>query len=94
MTPNDIINRPAPASPVCVDCNAPATVVDRPMPLCDRCAKIILCPDLKLIRCLGCGMDYDSDSFDRCPNADCRYNDFDPDDPDLYDFDGPEPEDE
>lgn len=99
MTPADILNRPMPKSPTCVDCNSPATVVDRPMPLCDLHARILLCPDVKLELCLACLMSYDSDAFDRCPNQDCAINAYEDEmdranDPEYYDFDGPEPEDD
>lgn len=102
MTPDQIINgKPKSAHIVCVDCNEPATVVDRPMPLCARCANIVLCPDKQTAICGVCNMAYDLNEWDFCPNDDCILNhaeqdeyerelpdpsDFiDPDDRDYYD---------
>lgn len=76
MKPSDIIDRQPSAVPLCVDCNQPATMVDRPMPLCDRCARIILGPTemLNLVTCGACKYAYNANEWDRCPNDDCTLN--------------------
>ena len=90
MTPADILSR-IPSGLRCVDCFEEAVVFDRPMPLCAMHARILLCPDKMLVTCGVCGMSYDMNEWDFCPNDDCILNHAEQDEyertlPDPSDF--------
>jgi len=92
VTPNDILSV-RPNGLVCSDCNAPSPeVTDTPMPQCARCYAVTHTQAaLNWQTCTECSYSYNGDEWDACPNDDCIVNLAN--DPEAYDFDGPEPDD-
>lgn len=76
--------------PRCSDCPKPAIVTEQELPLCGLHAYILMDRGVEdPTICMSCLMRYDGAKWNVCPNDGCITND-----PEYYDFDGPEPEDD